>query len=155
MPTPDDQPTARSPHATGAGEGRLTRRAADSRREGEGAFPLTRAFRCAGRGIAYAFTSQRNLKIQWAIGAAVVIAGLILGISRADWLAVVLCITIVSVAEVVNTAIESAVDLASPEWHELARAAKDAAAGAVLLASLGSVVVGIIVFLPKVLDLIA
>ena len=77
-----------------------------------------------------------------------------LGISRVDWLAIVLCIIVVSVAEVVNTAIESAVDLASPEWHELARAAKDAAAGAVLLASAGSVIVGLIVFSPYVLDLL-
>ena len=154
MTTPDDQ-AAEAPRAAEAGEGRLTRRAADSRREGAGAFSLARAFRCAGQGVAYAFMSQRNLKIQWVIGAVAVIAGFVLSISQADWLAVVLCITMVSVAEVVNTAIESVVDIASPGWHELARAAKDAAAGAVLLASIGSVVVGIIVFLPKLLELIA
>ena len=88
------------------------------------------------------------------LGLAAVAAGFALGISRVDWLAIVLCIIVVSVAEVVNTAIESAVDLASPEWHELARAAKDAAAGAVLLASAGSVIVGLIVFAPYVLDLL-
>ena len=53
-----------------------------------------------------------------------------------------------------RAAIETAVDLASPEWHELARAAKDAAAGAVLLASAGSVIVGLIVFAPYVIDLL-
>ena len=125
----------------------LVRRAGESRRCGEGRFPLACAFRCAAAGIAYAFRSQRNLKIQ-------VVLGFALGISRVDWLAIVLCIIVVSVAEVVNTAIESAVDLASPEWHELARAAKDAAAGAVLLASAGSVIVGLIVFAPYVLDLL-
>ena len=88
------------------------------------------------------------------LGLAAVAAGFALGISRVDWLAIVLCIIVVSVAEVVNTAIESAVDLASPEWHELARAAKDAAAGAVLLASAGSVIVGLIVFAPYALDLL-
>lgn len=112
------------------------------------------AFRCAAAGVAYAFRSQRNLKIQVILGLAAVAAGFALGISRVDWLAIVLCIIVVSVAEVVNTAIESAVDLASPEWHELARAAKDAAAGAVLLASAGSVIVGLIVFAPYALDLL-
>ena len=121
----------------------LVRRAGESRRCGEGRFPLVCAFR-----------SQRNLKIQVILGLAAVAAGFALGISRVDWLAIVLCIIVVSVAEVVNTAIESAVDLASPEWHELARAAKDAAAGAVLLASAGSVIVGLIVFAPYALDLL-
>ena len=132
----------------------LVRRAGESRRCGEGRFPLVCAFRCAAAGVAYAFRSQRNLKIQVVLGLAAVAAGFALGISRVDWLAIVLCIIVVSVAEVVNTAIESAVDLASPEWHELARAAKDAAAGAVLLASAGSVIVGLIVFSPYVLDLL-
>ena len=132
----------------------LVRRAGESRRCGEGRFPLVCAFRCAAAGVAYAFRSQRNLKIQVILGLAAVAAGFALGISRVDWLAIVLCIIVVSVAEVVNTAIESAVDLASPEWHELARAAKDAAAGAVLLASAGSVIVGLIVFAPYALDLL-
>ncbi|MCI8424919.1 MAG: diacylglycerol kinase family protein [Adlercreutzia sp.] len=131
-------------------DGRLARTAADSRRCGDGAFPLACAFRCAGRGVAYAFTSQRNLKIQLALAVAAVAAGFAFGIGRAEWLAIVLCIMVVSVAEVVNTAIESVVDLASPEWHELARAAKDAGAGAVLLASAGSVVVALIVFVPRI-----
>ncbi len=127
---------------------------ADAAGAGASRFPLVCAFRCAAAGVAYAFRSQRNLKIQVILGLAAVAAGFALGISRVDWLAIVLCIIVVSVAEVVNTAIESAVDLASPEWHELARAAKDAAAGAVLLASAGSVIVGLIVFAPYALDLL-
>ena len=130
---------------------RLVRTAADSRARGAGRFPLLCAFQCAARGIGYAFCSQRNLKIQLAIGVLVVAAGFALDISRAEWLAIVLAIMVVAVAEVVNTAVESVTDLASPEWHELARAAKDAGAGAVLLASAGSVVVGLIVFVPYIL----
>ncbi len=106
------------------------------------------------RGIAYAFASQRNLKIQLAVAALAVAAGLILGISRTEWLAVVLAIMVVAVSEVVNTAVESVTDLASPDWHPLARAAKDAGAGAVLLASAGSVAVGLIVFAPHLLALL-
>ncbi|MEC4184084.1 diacylglycerol kinase family protein [Adlercreutzia sp. R21] len=133
----------------------FVRRAADSRACGAGRFPLACAFRCAARGIGYAFSSQRNLKIQLVIAAAAVVAGFALGISRAEWLAIVLAIVVVAVAEVVNTAVESVVDLASPQWHELARAAKDAGAGAVLIASAGSVVVGLMVFLPHLVALLA
>lgn len=133
---------------------RLVRTAADSRSCGEGRFPLLCAFRCAGAGVAYAFRSQRNLKIQLACAVTAVAAGFALGISRAEWLAIVLAITVVATAEVVNTAVESVTDLASPGWHELARAAKDAGAGAVLLASAGAAAVGLIVFLPHILDML-
>ena len=130
----------------------LVRTAADSRAAGAGRFPLWCAFRCAARGVAYAFATQRNLKIQLAVAVLAVGAGIVLGISRADWLAIVLAIMVVGVAEVVNTAVESAVDLASPLWRDLARAAKDAGAGAVLVASVGSVVVGLIVFFPYIVQ---
>lgn len=135
-------------------DGRLVRTAADDRRCGEGRFPLLCAFRCAARGVGYAFASQRNLKIQLACALVAVAAGFAFGISRAEWLAVVLAIMVVATAEVVNTAVESVTDLASPQWHELARAAKDAGAGAVLLASAGSVVAGLIVFLPHLAALL-
>lgn len=137
------------------GRGRVVRTAADSRASGDGKFPLLCAFQCALRGIGYAFASQRNLKIQLGIAAVAVAAGFAFGISRIDWLAIVLAIMVVAVAEVVNTAVESVTDLASPAWHELARCAKDAGAGAVLLASIGSVVVGLIVFLPHIVHLLA
>lgn len=137
----------------GCCSGRFVRTATDSRTCGEGRFSLLCAFRCAARGIGYAFCSQRNLKIQLAIGMMAVVVGAALGISRLEWLAIVLAIMVVAVAEVVNTAGESVTDLASPAWHELARAAKDAGAGAVLLASVGSVVVGLIVFVPHIVQL--
>ena len=132
----------------------VVRTAADSRTCGAGRFPLLCAFRCAARGIAYAFATQRNLKIQLACALAAVAAGLALGISRAEWLAIVAAITIVAASEVVNTAVESVTDLASPDWHPLARAAKDAGAGAVLLASIGAAVIGLIVFAPPLAALL-
>lgn len=130
------------------------RTAAQSRTCGEGRFPLACAFHCAARGVGYAFTSQRNLKIQLALGAVAVAAGLMVGLSQPEWLAIVLCIMVVATAEIINTAIESVVDLATTEWHPLARAAKDAAAGAVLVASVGSVIVALIVFLPHLASLL-
>lgn len=117
-------------------------------------FPLVKAFSCAWEGIAYAFTSQRNLKIHLAFALVAVALGFALRISEAGWLAVVVCIALVMTLEVVNTAIESVVDLVSPEWHLLAKRAKDCAAGAVYLAAFASIVVACIVFLPRLAALI-
>lgn len=85
------------------------------------------------------------------MGVAVVILGFVLGLSQAEWLAIALSITVVAVAEIINTAVESTVDLVTSEWHPLARTAKDTAAGAVLVAAVGSVAVGLIVFVPHLL----
>lgn len=132
----------------GAPRGKLVRHAGDST-----PFPLARAFRCAGAGIRYAFTTQRNLKIHLGFAIAAIVLAFLLGVSEAGWLAIVLCITIVMALEVVNTAIESVVDMTSPEWHDLAMRAKDCAAGAVYLAAIGSLVVAAIVYLPRIIFL--
>ena len=85
------------------------------------------------------------------MGIAVVILGFAVGLSQAEWLAIALSITVVAVAEIINTAVESTVDLVTSEWHPLACKAKDTAAGAVLVAAAGSVAVGLIVFVPHLL----
>jgi len=78
----------------------------------------------------------------------VVALGWWLGVSWLEWVALTLAIALVMGAEALNTALEYVVDLASPEWHPLARDAKDVAAGAVLLCSVGAAVVGLVVFVP-------
>ncbi|WP_165171543.1 diacylglycerol kinase family protein [Adlercreutzia sp. ZJ242] len=135
-------------------EARFVRHAADSRASAHARFTLFRAFSCAWEGIAYAFTSQRNLKIHSAFAVLAVALGFALRISEAGWLSVVVCIALVMALEVVNTAVESVVDLVSPEWNELAKRAKDCAAGAVYLAAGASLVVAAIVFLPRLCALI-
>lgn len=130
--------------------GRLVRHAGD-----RSPFPFTCALRCARSGIAYAFSTQKNLKIHLCFAIAAIVLGFALGVSEAAWLAIVLCIMVVMALEVVNTAIESAVDMASPEWHELAMRAKDCAAGAVYLAAIGSLVVAAIVYLPRIVALVS
>lgn len=132
-------------------EGRFTRSADESRDAGAARFPLAKAFSCAWAGISYAFTSQRNLKIHLAFALLAVVLGFALRIDQAGWLAVVLCIALVMSLEIVNTAIESVVDLVSPEWHILAKRAKDCAAGAVYLAAFASLAVAAIVFVPRLL----
>ncbi|RDB62334.1 diacylglycerol kinase [Gordonibacter sp. 28C] len=111
-------------------------------------FPLVCAFRCAWDGIAYAVRTQRNMKIHLVIAVLAVALGFAFGIDTASWAAVILCIAAVFAAECVNTAVESVVDLVSPEYHELARRAKDCAAGAVLIFAAVAVVVACVVFIP-------
>jgi len=112
---------------------------------------MASSFRCAGNGILRTFLSQRNIRLQAGIGAIVVMAGLALGLGATDWALVVLCIAGVLVSELLNTAVEAAVDLITPDYHELARMAKDAAAGAALVAAGASVIVGLIIFVPRLL----
>ena len=111
--------------------------------------PLKESFKHAGEGIACAFR-ERNMRIEAGFAVAAVLLGLVLRIDAASWLAVVLCIGIVFALEALNTAMEAVVDLASPDYHELAKRAKDCAAGAVLIMSLISLVVACIVYLPRI-----
>ena len=111
-------------------------------------FSLVRAFACAGCGLAFAFRSQRNMKIHAAVAVVAVALGAAVGLDGASWAAVILCIALVFAAECLNTALESVVDLVSPEYSELARRAKDCAAGAVLVCALAALAVAAAVFLP-------
>ena len=99
------------------------------------------SFRYAFAGLRYLLWTQRNAKIHTAIGLAAVALGFVLGIDRNEWLTLTLMITIVLAAEGINTAIEAAVDLASPTYHPLAKIAKDVGAGTVLLTAVASVLV--------------
>jgi diacylglycerol kinase len=110
-----------------------------------------RGFEYAGRGVWYVVATQRNMRVHLAAALAVVVAGLIVGVSATDWACLAVAIGLVLTAEAVNTVIETVVDLITTEYHPLAKAAKDAAAGAVLLASAAAVGVAVAVFLPRLL----
>jgi diacylglycerol kinase (ATP) len=98
--------------------------------------------------------TQANARIHLVAAGIAIGAGFFFGISRAEWCAVVGAIGLVLTAEGINTAVEAVVDLASPELHPLAEHAKDVAAGAVLIAALTAVVIGVLVFGPRVLALL-
>ena len=102
------------------------------------------AFVDATHGIAHAWRTQRNLRVQVAIGIVALIVFVALRLPLERIALVVLVIAFVLAFEVMNTALEALVDLASPQMHPLAKAAKDAAAGAVLIAVCGAVAVGIV-----------
>ena len=106
------------------------------------------SFRYAFEGLSVMLRTQPNAWIHAVATALVVALGLHLGIDRQEWMAVVLAIGMVWVAEGLNTAIEFLADAAVPDPHHLIRHAKDVAAGAVLLASVAAAVLGALVFLP-------
>ncbi|TKH42191.1 diacylglycerol kinase family protein [Paenibacillus sp. FSL R10-2782] len=117
--------------------------------------PWRMTFRYAAEGVMYALRTQINMRIHVVMAFLVIAAGLSLRISRLDWLFVSMAIAMVIVAELINTAVEAAIDLISPDIHPLAKAAKDTAAGAVLLAAVFAVIIGIFVFYRPLLTLIS
>ncbi len=118
-------------------------------------FSLLKAFSCAWSGFAYVVKTQRNMKIHLIAALGAIALGLFLQIEGYSWAAVVLCITAVFAAECFNTALESVVDLVSPDYHELAKRAKDCSAAAVLVFSLAAIAVAFVVYIPAALRLFA
>lgn len=110
-----------------------------------------RSFRFAFAGLVYLWRTQRNARIELAVGACAVAAGLVLGLSAAEWAVLFVTIAVVLILESLNTVLELAVDLASPAIHPKAKAAKDLAAGAVLIVALASVAVGLALFGTKLI----
>ncbi|MCD6290474.1 MAG: diacylglycerol kinase family protein [Anaerolineae bacterium] len=107
------------------------------------------SFRCALSGVAYVLRTQRNAHIELVMALLAVAMGIILQVTRLEWALLVLVIGMVFTAEMINTATEHAVDLATNEWDPLARVAKDAAAAGVLVASLTALIIGILIFGPR------
>lgn len=114
----------------------------------------SRVFQDAWSGVRETVRHERNMKIHVAAGIVVLIAALLLRLPARDVAVLLLTIAMVLTTEVINTAIEAAVDLASPEWHELARKAKDASAGAVLIAAAFAVFIGLLVFWKPMMTLL-
>lgn len=107
------------------------------------------SFGFAGRGIWQTLVKQRNFRVHVSAALLVVELSWFVALSRVEWALVVLAMGLVLGLELVNTAIEALVDMASPGYHPLAAAAKDAAAGAVLVSAASSAVLAMIVYLPR------
>lgn len=93
------------------------------------------------------------MRIHLGLAVLAVAAAFAFHISSAEWLALIIVISFVFILEILNTAIETLVDLYTEEYHHLAKIAKDTAAGAVMVAAIMSVCVGLIIFLPKIINL--
>ncbi|BAF59074.1 hypothetical membrane protein [Pelotomaculum thermopropionicum SI] len=111
------------------------------------------SFNNAADGVVYALKTQRNMRVHFTAAVLVLSLGLYLRLGAADLLFLFFAITLVIAAEMINTAVEAAVDLYTQEFHPLARAAKNVAAGAVLVTALNSVAVGFFVFYPRLQQL--
>ncbi|MFO7573322.1 MAG: diacylglycerol kinase [Gaiellaceae bacterium] len=113
---------------------------------------LFESFNHAAEGVVHALRTQRNLWVHFTIAAAVLVAAIGFGATKIELAVLLLAITFVLVAELVNTAVEAAVDVASTQFDPLAKLAKDIAAGAVLVAALNAVAVGYLVFSGEVAE---
>lgn len=115
---------------------------------------LKNSFKYAFCGIITALKKEQNMKIHFTIAILVIIAGIILKISTIEWIICIILIGIVISLELVNTAIEQVVDIAMPKINEKAKIAKDVAAGAVLMVAIISLICGLIIFIPKIINLL-
>lgn len=126
VPTPSDSPPRRQPKSA-----------------------FWRSLTVALGGAATVLRTERNAQIEGLIALLAIGLGLWLGISGPEWAVIFTLIALVLGLEMVNTAIEAAVDLAHPALHPLAKKAKDSVAGAVVLSAIVSVAVGLVIFLPR------
>ena len=116
---------------------------------------LLMSFQYAGAGIKYAFLTQRNFRIQVSVGTLAISLSLFLKITHVEIAIIMMMSALVIVLELLNTALESVVDLTVKQsYHELAKIAKDCAAGAVLVSALSSVAIGSLILFPPLLKFI-
>ena len=114
--------------------------------------PLYKSFGYAFQGIFNTIRTERNIKIHCAAAILVTIFGIWLQISKTEWMICFILFGLILALELVNTAVEATVDLFTEERKPLAKKAKDAAAGAVLIVPIFAAVIGTLLFIPKLLD---
>lgn len=115
--------------------------------------PLYKSFGYAFQGIVHTVRDERNIKIHLFATVMVILFGAFLHISRIEWLICLLLFGLIISLELVNTAIEACVDLVTEEKRPLAKKAKDAAAGAVLFSAIMAAIIGLDIFIPKLVGL--
>ncbi len=107
-------------------------------------------FKYAFNGLWYALSTQRNARVHVGIAILAILLGIVLHISAVEFAMVFVAITGVFIAEMFNTVFELCIDIASPDYHPLAKIAKDVAAGAVLLSAMLAIVIGLFIFIPHI-----
>jgi diacylglycerol kinase (ATP) len=113
---------------------------------------IIESFNYAIEGVIHVLRTQRNMRIHFAIAVAVIVIAAAVGVSRLELIALLISIAFVLVAEMINSAVEGAIDAATTSFDPMAKLAKDIAAGAVLIASVNAVAVGYLVFAGKAAD---
>lgn len=112
-----------------------------------------RSFKYAHAGARHVLQTQRNIWIHLAVGVLVLAGAIWLKVSSTELAIIVLTVSFVIVTEMINTSLEEAVNLIKPENHPLAALAKNVAAGAVLVAAFGSVIIGFLILAPRVFNI--
>lgn len=112
-----------------------------------------KSFKYCAEGIRYAFYHEQNIIVMFIVGILTLLLGIIFKINKPERLAVLVLIGLVMSLEMVNTAIEAVVNLVSPEKHPLAKVAKDCASGAVGIMSIFAAIIGLSIFIPKIIAL--
>ena len=115
---------------------------------------LANSFKYATQGFLMSFKKERNMKIHIFIMLAVIILGCILKITKTEWIICIILFGLVISGEMFNTAIETTVDIAMPFKNPKAKIAKDVSAGAVLILAITSVIIGSMIFIPKILEIL-
>jgi diacylglycerol kinase (ATP) len=113
---------------------------------------ILESFNFAFEGVIHVLRTQRNMRIHFAIGAVVLVAALALGVDKGELIALLLAISFVLIAEMINTALEAGIDVATTSFDPLAKLAKDIAAGAVLIATVNAVAIGYLVFSDQIVN---
>lgn len=116
---------------------------------------FARSVRYAIAGIVHAFRTEKHVQIHFVVAIIVAIFAFIFSVSKLEWLILIVVIGMTISLELVNTAIERVVDMVSEHYHPLAKTAKDCAAGAVLISAIASVIIGCIIFIPRLFELFA
>jgi diacylglycerol kinase (ATP) len=113
---------------------------------------LFESFNFAVEGIIHVLRTQRNMRIHFLIAVVVLVAAVAIGVSRLELIALLLAIAFVFITEMINSALEQAIDVATTTFDPLAKLAKDVAAGAVLIATVNAVAIGYLVFSGEIAD---
>lgn len=112
-----------------------------------------KSFSYAWDGLKVLIREEHNARIHFAISVVVLLSGFIFNISASEWIAVIMSIALVVSIEIINSAIENLCDFVSPQYNLSIKKAKDLAAAAVLVCSISAIIVGILIFLPKIISL--
>lgn len=112
---------------------------------------VSKSFKYAISGLVYAFKEEQNFRVHTVAAIASIILGFVLKISLFEWIAIVICISLVLMAELINTIFERIVDILKPRLHPYAEKIKDMMAGIVVVAAALSLVLALLIFLPKIL----
>ena len=125
----------------------------DERKKQKGIKKFINSFTYPIKGLKYAYKNEQNLAVDVGMALIVTIFGFLFRINKYEWAILILTIGLVISCELINTAIEAVVDLVTEEYHPLAKVAKDTSAAAVLVFAMVAILVGIIIFAPKVIGL--